>query len=198
MHDTIVCITISLIVISLETSLVFAERIEDFCIYILLSIHIVLEGMFELSICIANCWVYKRLAARLPPLGSRVRVSVALCGFRGGQNVVWIGFSPDFSRLPQHKFHSTISPHSSHSFRFILFHFMSPCCSANGVVDKYLWKSQTFNIGVSITVILDPAWIGHELRRRKTNNHPRPPLWSRDNIVAYHLASPCMREKFVS
>ena len=49
----------------------------------------------------------KRLAARLPPLGSRVRVSVPPCGFRGGRNGVWVGFSRGFSRfpLPQISFH---------------------------------------------------------------------------------------------
>ena len=61
----------------------------------------------------------KRLGARLPPLGSRVRVSVTPCGFRGVRSGVWvvfIGVSPGF---PCHKFHSSISPHSSHSFSFI-------------------------------------------------------------------------------
>ena len=58
----------------------------------------------------------KRLGAHLPPLGSRVRVSVTPCGFRGGRNGVWVGFSRGFSRfpLPQISFH--FSPHSSHPF----------------------------------------------------------------------------------
>ena len=61
----------------------------------------------------------KCLDARLPPLGSRVRVSDPPCGFRGGRNRVWVGFSWVSPVFPYHKFHSTISPHSSHPFRFI-------------------------------------------------------------------------------
>ena len=59
---------------------------------------------------------------RSPPtaaLGSRGRVSVTPCGFRGGRNGVWVGFSRVSPVFPYHKFHSTISPHSSHPFRFI-------------------------------------------------------------------------------
>ena len=41
-------------------------------------------------------------------------------GFHGGRNGVWLGFSRGFSRFPYHKFHSSISPHLSHSFSFIL------------------------------------------------------------------------------
>ena len=61
----------------------------------------------------------KRLDARLPPLESRVRVSVPPYGFRGGRNGVWVGLSRGFSHFPYHKFHSTISPYSSHLFRFL-------------------------------------------------------------------------------
>ena len=61
----------------------------------------------------------KRLGARLPPLGSRVHVSVTLCGFRGGRNGVWVGFSGVSPVFPYHKFHSTISPRPSHPFRSI-------------------------------------------------------------------------------
>ena len=75
--------------------------------------------MDHFKICtLAPSW-RKWLGARLPPLGSRVRVSVPPCGFRGGRNEVWVdyrGVSPVF---PYHKFHSTISPHSSHPFRSI-------------------------------------------------------------------------------
>ena len=59
----------------------------------------------------------KRLDACLPPLGSRLRVSVIPCGFHGGQSGVWVvslGVSPVF---PCHKFHSAIPPHSSRLFR---------------------------------------------------------------------------------
>ena len=38
--------------------------------------------------------------ARTPPLGSRVRASVTPCGFSGGRNRVWVGFSRGFSHLP--------------------------------------------------------------------------------------------------
>ena len=73
----------------------------------------------------------KRLDARLPPLGSRVRVSVPPCGFRGGRNGVWVGFPRGFPRfpLPQlsfYHFSTLISP--------ISFHFIRPCDSASGVV----------------------------------------------------------------
>ena len=61
----------------------------------------------------------KRLDARLPLLGSRVRISVTPCGFRGGRNGVWVGFLGVSPVFPYHKFHSTISPHSSHTFSFI-------------------------------------------------------------------------------
>ena len=64
----------------------------------------------------------KRLGARLPSLGSRVRVSVPPCGFCGGRNEVWVGFSRGFSRfpLPQISFH-----HFSTLISFISFHFIS-------------------------------------------------------------------------
>ena len=60
----------------------------------------------------------KRLGARLPPLRSRVRVSVPPCFVvdETGSGQVFHGVSPVF---PYHKFHSTVSPHSSHPFRFI-------------------------------------------------------------------------------
>ena len=40
-------------------------------------------------------------------------------GFRSGRNGVWVGFLQISPVFPCHKFHSTISPHSSHSFHFI-------------------------------------------------------------------------------
>ena len=63
----------------------------------------------------------KRLGTRLPPLGSRVCVSVPPCGFRGGQNRVWVGFSRGFSRfpLPPISFHHFLHPHLIH---FVSFH----------------------------------------------------------------------------
>ena len=103
----------------------------------------------------------KRLGARLPPLGSRVRVSVPLCGFRGGRNGVWVGFSRDFSRfpLPQISFH-----HFSTLISSISFHFISPCDGASGVVGRHPCYSWTYNIGASSHLIprpdleLDTSW----------------------------------------
>ena len=61
----------------------------------------------------------KRLDARLPPLGSRVRVSVTPCGFRGERNGILLGFSRGFplSQISFHHFYTLISS--------ILFHFIS-------------------------------------------------------------------------
>ena len=41
---------------------------------------------------------------RLPPLGSRVRVSVTPCWFCGEGNWVWVGFSRGISRFPSTNF----------------------------------------------------------------------------------------------
>ena len=70
----------------------------------------------------------KLLGARLLPLGSRVRVSVIPCGFRGRRNGVCVGFSRVSLIFHYHKFHSTISPYLSHLFRFISFHKSLWCC----------------------------------------------------------------------
>ena len=82
----------------------------------------------------------KRLDARLPPLGSRVRVSVTPCGFCGGQNGVWVGFSRGFCRfpLPQISFH-----HFSTFISSISFHFISPCDGASGMVGRHPCYSRT-------------------------------------------------------
>ena len=74
--------------------------------------------IFKLILILPTSW-RKRLDARLPPLESRVRVSVTPCGFRGGRNGFWVGFRGVSPVFPYHKFHSTISPHSSHPFRSI-------------------------------------------------------------------------------
>ena len=61
----------------------------------------------------------KRLGARLPPLGSRVRVSVTPCRFHDGWNCVSVGFSgflPFYSQISFHHFSMLIS---SISFHFI-------------------------------------------------------------------------------
>ena len=103
----------------------------------------------------------KRLGARLPPLGSRVRVSVTPCGFRGGRNGVWVGFSRGFSRfpLPQISFHHFTTLISS-----ISFHFISPYDGASGVVGRHPCYSLTYNIRASSHLIprpdlvLDTSW----------------------------------------
>ena len=95
----------------------------------------------------------KRLGARLPPLGSRVRVSVTHCGFRGGRNGVWVGFSRGFSRFPppQISFH-----HFSTLISSISFHFISPCDGASGVAGRHPCYSRTYNIGASSHLIPRP------------------------------------------
>ena len=64
----------------------------------------------------------KRLVVLLPPLGSRVCVSVNPCGIHGGRNGGWVDFLGISPLITYQEFHSTISPHSSHSCRFISFH----------------------------------------------------------------------------
>ena len=108
----------------------------------------------------ATSW-HKRLGARLPPLGSRVRVSVTPCGFRGGWNGVWVGFSRGFSRfpLPQISFHLFSTLIAS-----ISFHFIRPCDGASGVVGRHSCYPRTYNIGASSHLIprpdlvLDTSW----------------------------------------
>ena len=112
------------------------------------------------KILLAASWC-KRLGARLPPLRSRVRVSVPPCGFLGGRNGVSVGFSWGFSRfpLPQISIHRVSKLISS-----ISFHFNSPCDGALGVVGQYPCYSRTFNIGASSHLIprpdlvLDTSW----------------------------------------
>ena len=93
-------------------------------------------------------WLWrKRLGARLPPLGSRVCVSVTPCGFRGGRNGVWVGFLGVSPVFPYHNFHSTISPHSSHPFQSI---------SSALVMVRHPCYSLTYNIGSSSHIIPRP------------------------------------------
>ena len=107
-----------------------------------------------------NSW-RKQLGARLPLLGSRVRISVPPCGFRGGWNGVWVGFSRGFSHfpLPQISFHYFSTLISS-----ISFHFICPCDCASGVVGRHPCYSRTYNIGASSHLIprpdlvLDTSW----------------------------------------
>ena len=102
-------------------------------------------------LCVAS-W-RKWFDACLPPLGSRVCVSVTSCGFRGGRDGVWVGFSWGFSRfpLPQISFH-----HFSTLISSISFHFISPCDGASGVVGRHPFYSRTYNIGASSHLIPRP------------------------------------------
>ena len=61
--------------------------------------------------------------------------SVTTCGFCGGRNGVWEGFSRGFSHfpLPQISFHHFSTLISSISFHF---HFIRPCNGASGVVGR--------------------------------------------------------------
>ena len=97
----------------------------------------------------------KRLDARLPLLGFRFCFSVSLCGFNGGRNGVWVGFSWVSPVFSCHKFHSTISSHSPLSFRFISFHlplWWSVCIHA---------ISQTFNERASSHLIPRPGLVSY-------------------------------------
>ena len=92
----------------------------------------------------------KRLATRLPPLGSRVCILVPPCGFRGGRNEVWVGFSWGFScfPLPQISFN-----HFSTLISSISLNFICPCDGATGVVGRHPCYSLTYNIGASSHLI---------------------------------------------
>ena len=66
---------------------------------------------------------HMRLDACLPPLGSRVRISVTPCEFHGGRNGVWVVFFrfPPFS--PVTNFISLFL--HTHLVNFVSFHFIS-------------------------------------------------------------------------
>ena len=87
------------------------------------------------------------------PLGFRVRVSVPPCGFHGGRNEVWVGFSQGFSHfpLPQISFH-----HFSTLISSISFHFIRPCDGATGMGGWHPCYSLTYNIGASSHLIPRP------------------------------------------
>ena len=66
-----------------------------------------------------------------PPLASRVRVSVTPCGFRGGRNEVWVGFSRGFSRFPLPQ--NFIPPFlHTHLIHFVSFHSLLWWCVRRG------------------------------------------------------------------
>ena len=96
----------------------------------------------------------KRLAARLPQLGSRVRVSVTSCGFHGVRNWVWIGFSRGFPRFPLPQISLR---HFSTFISFVSFYFIRRCHDASTVVGQHTYYSQNFNIGAS-THLIPRSW----------------------------------------
>ena len=103
----------------------------------------------------------KQLYAHLPPLGSQVCVFITPCGFCGGQNRVWVGFSWGFSRfpLPQISFHF-FSIH----IHFVSFHFIHHCDSASGMVGWHPCYTQTFKYrGFSAAHPSPQSCVGHEL-----------------------------------
>ena len=77
----------------------------------------------------------------MPPtaaLGSRIRVSVTPCGFRGGR------------KRSLGRFFSGFLPFSPAQISFHhLIHFISPNDGVTGVVARYLCKSHSFNIELS-------------------------------------------------
>ena len=99
------------------------------------------------------CSLYVAQAVRCCPLPlePRVRVSVTPYGLRG-RNRVCVGFLGVSLVFPYHKFHSTIFPHSSHSFCFI-----RPCDGASGVIWRHPCYSQTLNKGASSHLIPRPG-----------------------------------------
>ena len=98
-----------------------------------------------------------------PRGGSRVRVSVSSCRFRGGKCRVWVIFSRGFSHflLTQISFH-----HFSALILFNLFQFIS---SASVMVSQ-AWSAGILAIHrpsikrLHLISFLDPALFGHELR----------------------------------
>ena len=103
----------------------------------------------------------KRLDTRLPPLGSRVCILVPPCGFRGGRNGVWVGFSRGFSRfpLPQISFH-----HFSTLISSISFHFISPWwCVRRGRPAPLLFTDLQYRGFITSHPSTRPC-VGHELR----------------------------------
>ena len=108
--------------------------------------------------------MHKRLIARIPWLGLRVRVSVTLCGFRCGRTgtgYVFLGVSPVF---PYHKFQSIVSPHSSNAFRFISFHWPLCWCYRRDRLASYLSTNFQF-MGFIASLPSTRSYIKQELRK---------------------------------
>ena len=103
----------------------------------------------------------KRLGARLPPLGSRVRVSVIPCGFRGGTKrglgrcfTGFLPFSPTTNFIPTFL--------TTHIIRSIILH--PPCDDAPGVVGRHSCFPHTSIRGFVTSYPSTRPCVGHELR----------------------------------
>ena len=103
----------------------------------------------------------KRLGARFPPLGSRVVPSSCL------GHSVWVswwtkrGLGRFFSGFPP--FSPTISPHSSHPFRFISFHQPLWWCIRRGRPASLLFTGLKYRGFIASHPSTRPC-VGHELR----------------------------------
>ena len=105
---------------------------------------------------------HKQLVARLP---SEIMSQPLYVGFVVDERVwVWVGFLGVPPIFPWHKFHSTISPHSSHSFCFISFHQPLWWCNSHVQLAPLPF---TRNFIASHSLSLELTWpcVGHELRR---------------------------------
>ena len=90
---------------------------------------------------------------------------------------VFLGVSPVFTC---HKFHSTISSHSSHSFRLISFDFIRPSSGASGVVDLlFINPFSAKGLGDRLYATL------HKLPGKSTNHFVY--FWSRKTLSYAHL-----------
>ena len=77
-------------------------------------------------------------------------------GFVVNETEVWVGFPRGFSLFPCHKLHFTISPHFSHSFRFISFHSPLWQCVRRGRPAFLHNYSHTFNKEATLYLIPRP------------------------------------------
>ena len=141
----------------IQNFIVFSQKGFLFRFYSRCTAYIVIHDArtftIDLSCKGAASW-RKRLGARLPPLGCRVRVSVPPCGFRGGRNGVWVGVPRGFSRFPLPK----ISFHHFLHTNLIHFRFISPAL----VMVRQAWSAGTLAIHASYPSTL--PCVGHELR----------------------------------
>ena len=135
-------------------------------IYVLVASQIFLRASLSGDRCRCKtlCYAFVAQAVRRSPPTAGVpssRLGPSMCGFRGGRNGVWVGFSRGFSRfpLPQILFHLFSTLISS-----ISFHFIRPCDGASDVVGRHPCYSRTYNMGASSHLIprpdlvLDTSW----------------------------------------